>query len=245
MPLAVSHRLTKRSADYAKGLIRAGGWREDSLLNLWDGAGDGTEVDGSTFYLARTHRLLDGVRGDLMEHGTPFIELKGTAPFVSKEAEAFRVFTDLLEGRIVEAQAFRSAVERLENAALPRGVQDAVKRAAGALTLPTAEQLLEHTIGEVRSWLKHADYLQRVVALHGVRALYMTPKIALSTIHGAKGKEADHVKLISSWAYLPGRSLGTVEGQRAESCVSYVAASRHRVSLQLLHGEQGIPYPFP
>lgn len=184
VPLKTSYRLTHESAGYAKNIIRQGGWDEDALLSLWDGAADGLEADGgTTFYLARTHNLLRFAEEQLLDDGEPYLKFKGPSPFSSKEAQAYRLFTDLLEGRTCEARGFRGAVECLENAALPRGAKQRAKHATGTLTVSTAERVLEERVGDVRSRLKHAGYLHRIELKYGAAGLYMKPKTTIGTIH--------------------------------------------------------------
>lgn len=94
--------------------------------------------------------------------------------------------------------------------------------------------------------LKDADYFLRIEAKYGLQGLVAKPKTFLTTIHGAKGREWDEVKLVRSWGYLPAQAIqDSVDGRLSETCVAYVAVSRHRVSLELLDADSGIPYAFP
>jgi DNA helicase II / ATP-dependent DNA helicase PcrA len=82
---------------------------------------------------------------------------------------------------------------------------------------------------KVKPW--HQDYLARVARTYGLPGLTETPRVTVSTIHGVKGEEADHVFIASS---MSGR---TAEGYRqdpeSERRVWYVGATRARQSLHI------------
>lgn len=65
--------------------------------------------------------------------------------------------------------------------------------------------------------------------------------------NSAKGREADNVILAQSWGRLPLQTYtSSEEGRRNESCVAYVAATRHRVSLEFIPARSGDgAYPYP
>lgn len=244
VPLGDSYRLTPQAADYAKGIIRGAGWQADCLLDAWHARGSGEAVDGSIFYLARTRALLGPLRKRLLESGEPFTELRGQSPIQTRAAKAFRLITDLAEGEQAHNREFLSALETLPGAALPKGAMVRAKGLQGAIDQARALEVLGVDLLGLRRYLPHSEYLHLVERKYGVAGFVDRPRIALSTIHGAKGLEADHVYLVTSWARLPARALDTPAGDRSEGCVAYVAASRHRKSLHLLHDEPGIPYPY-
>lgn len=195
-----AHRFDHRSAEYAKEILRNGGWttdRDHEFHTSWRGVGDSPE-DGSTFYLARTHALLYPIEARLQQDGTPYGKLRGKAPLGMKIAEEYKEIQ--LGSRV-------------------KHTKDALK------------------FGE-----RYLPYLERVWNAHGIAAFTKPPKINLSTIHGAKGREADEVHLVRSWGILPARNMR--QNPTEEACVAYVGASRHRKRLIFEDGE-GIPYSFP
>jgi DNA helicase II / ATP-dependent DNA helicase PcrA len=69
------------------------------------------------------------------------------------------------------------------------------------------------------------------------------PRVLLSTIHGAKGGEADHVVLLSDMAPRSFESL--IAGHNDEHRVAYVGASRARQSLIIMQPTTPRSYRFP
>jgi DNA helicase II / ATP-dependent DNA helicase PcrA len=82
---------------------------------------------------------------------------------------------------------------------------------------------------KVKPW--HQDYLARVARKYGLPGLTETPKVTVSTIHGVKGEEADHVFIASS---MSGRTAESYrQDPESERRVWYVAATRAKHSLHI------------
>lgn len=235
--LEKSHRLSQESARYAKRLLTQSGW-DDPKLDQWDGAG-GQSHDQSELYLARTNALLNEVfRAPMIEQGVPFAQLRGHAPLQTRSADAY-VYLTLLRSGLAQP-----VPESLLDA-LPKGVVTPARRAqcltGAALKAADLERIFHTSQTELRGLLPHARYFDRVLLKYGMSGLIDEPKILLSTVHGAKGREADRVTLVRSWGTLPAKEAA--ESPRGESLVAYVACTRHRVSLDLVDGGRGSPYP--
>jgi DNA helicase II / ATP-dependent DNA helicase PcrA len=84
-------------------------------------------------------------------------------------------------------------------------------------------------LGKVRPW--HQDYLSRVAHHYGLPGLTETPRLTVSTIHGVKGEEADHVFVASSMSMLTAE--GYWEEPEPERRVWYVGATRAKHSLHI------------
>lgn len=237
VPLGDSHRLTHEAAQYAKELLVDGGHVDrENLHGTWDGIGGGVETDGTKFYLARTHNLLTNVRRQLEADGTPYADLRGFSPLSGGDGVAFRTLMRLQSGEDVGVDDFKHAAERC-------GVKLRAQFEGDVSAQDAAYHLGDLEIAARK--LNHGDYLSSVYVRYGLRGLIAPPQVFVGTIHSAKGREADHVHLVTSWAYLPAQSRETDAGRRSESCTAYVAASRHRKSLTFLEGERGRRYPFP
>jgi superfamily I DNA/RNA helicase len=242
-----AHRFSNSHAEYAKEILRRGGWdspRDREFHNAWQGVGDSAS-DGTTFYLARTHALLTPIRADLLATGVPFGELRGRAPLQMAVAQAYITGRKLVDQeKAVSGSALLAFADHLPAHSLPFGVKAAIKRLPdGALVSASeASGLLRGDVRALASRLPFAQYFDQVWANHGSSAFTDKPKISLSTIHGAKGREADVVHLVRSWGILPARNMR--ENPQEESTVAYVGASRHRKELILEEGD-GIPYSFP
>lgn len=72
-------------------------------------------------------------------------------------------------------------------------------------------------------------------------SLDQPPRIDISTIHGAKGREADHVAIISDMSYRTNEAFQT--NQDAEHRVWYVGVTRARHSLHILAPTTDKSYP--
>jgi superfamily I DNA/RNA helicase len=238
-----SHRLSARTAAFALQLLRSAGYEDDSLLSTWEGVG-GSAKDSTSFYLARTNNLLLGVRERLEEEGTPYRLLRGTGPLQMKAAQAFRAYKK--NGDQITPATAHAVAESLpkKSGIIPHGLATAWSRLAadgpeGVLSqqdLPSFYTALDN--------LPYRDYYERVMSKHGMAGFVLQPKVSVGTIHAAKGREADEVTLVRSWAYLPGRRLYE-GGRKEEACVAYVGATRHRTKLSFLDGMPGIEFPFP
>ena len=241
-----SHRFSEESAQYARRVVmQVYGDEATRLLESWRGVG-GEGRDGSILRLARTHALLNSERNLLMDTGAPFREYGRIAPLQTRAAEAWKALYLLRSGQLVDGAVVKAIAER-------SGTVSKITRKAAAsipddvqMGAAEVERRLQEPLKALQDGLDYAPYFQAVLIHGGAKALFQRPKLAISTIHSAKGREADHVQLVRSWGTLPAQqAMGDVIGRRQEACVAYVAASRHRVSLQFLETDQGSPYPFP
>lgn len=242
-----SYRLDEASARYAERTLSVG-WKDDRFVGTWHGEG-GEPRDGTTFYLARTWALLEYVRTDLEARGEPYLELRGRAPLQTQAADAYRVIVALESGQVVPRAALQAVGKAIKLSRLPaelrsRASEMMKERGDGEVGASTAAYFFG-PLDQLRNLVDHADYFRRVEAKYGLRGLMATPKTALGTLHSAKGKEADTVHLVSSWATLPSRSLLDSGGRKSEACVAYVGVSRHRSELHFLEVPEGTRFPFP
>jgi len=246
--LGDSRRLTQPSAENAQRLLREAGFRDEGWLETWTGVGSGGSTDGTEFYLARTGRLVQDVTGDLQDQGIPYGYTRGGGPLETRGAQAFRALVQLRSRGAATVEAVHAIAEACGPRALPHGTKARLKRMvdADASALLTAEQVQTewgHRLDAEYLGIARGEYLERVFARHGLGAFLNPPRIRVGTIHSAKGKEADVVHLVDSWATLPYRNLDTPAGRRAEGCVAYVATTRHRAQLVKVWGSSGNPYP--
>lgn len=245
-----SHRFGPRTTAFCRDLlVDAFGREAEQVLSTWQGIG-GQPRDGTHLYLARTARLLRHFTDDLESCGEPYARYRGKAPLQTASATAYETLRQLQAGLSVDGAHLTQVVKQLPKGFLERGILSAVERLGTSdveVNAETAERLLGNVdLRRAQTMLTHSEYFDRVLERRGIRGLVLPPRRIVSTIHGAKGREADHVSLISSWGWLPGKGLSNREQAASESCVAYVASSRHRTSLTLVDlPGSGIPYPFP
>lgn len=236
-----SHRLSAATAEYAKSILRQGGW-DDPWFNLWQGERIG-EVGQSTLFLARTHKLLAPVRDALMKDGEPFIDLTRRSPARTAAAEAYLTLTRLQQGSSVQWPAFKSAAT-LARRYLPKMKRKAVPAHGREATAHEASIFIGD-LEVAKNAIPNAVYYQAVEKKHGMAGLTLRPTTTLGTIHSAKGREADHTVMVDSWGWTPSKALADPLGRKREALVAYVGMSRHRDSVRFWPSPIGKSYPWP
>jgi superfamily I DNA/RNA helicase len=228
-----SHRFGPKTTSFARQiLVEAYGREAAEMLATWKGVG-GRERDGDTLYLTRTNSQLAIIEAQLRDDGTPYRKYRGKAPLQSQAGDAWRTLRRLERGDAVQVEELHSVAKQAFN--LPYGKKTAALRQRGyRIDLDQAERILGIHTEHVD--VAYAAYFRRV-------DVWRTPTTIIGTIHSAKGREADHVVLLRSWAILPGKALAN--NPLPEACVAYVGATRHRKSLNIVDWAPGIPYPFP
>ena len=250
MSLGDSHRLTAPAAERAQHVLRSGGYTEGDWLGTWTGIGKGEETDGSAFYLARTARLLGPVYDDLEGNGVPYGSTRGGGPLSTKAATAYRGLVRLKTRGAITLREAALIAEAADKGSMPYGETARLKALAkgdgdGLISL---EQLRDrgwhpNPTGVLMGFRK-GEYFDRVFGMHGLGAFINEPLVKVGTIHSAKGKEADTVHLVDSWATLPYRAAtGDLAERQGEACVAYVGTTRHRVALRFVGSYEGTPYP--
>lgn len=257
-----SHRLGQPDALYAQALLLEGGWRGldspemklydgEKLMLSWHGMG-GRPVDGSVMHLARTNLLVREVEKDLRRDHVPYGSFDGhSAPLEQRAGAAARVLARLSEGVPQHA----AVIARSVTAALARDWRHMETHLEPLLQdeheVIGRDEFVRLTQTAPEQWLRGlvwGEYFSDLRQWLGWEALIAPPKTRVGTIHAAKGREADEVYLYESWGSLPSTALmQSAAGQRAEACVAYVGATRHRTALHLslLDRGYGTSYPFP
>ena len=251
VPLGDSRRLTAHAAERAQGILSAAGYERDGKwLGTWTGVGDGAgRGDGSVFYLARTARLLNSIYDELEGSGIAYATMRGGGPLQTKAARAFRVLVGLRRTGVSTNAELAYLVEQCEPSYLPVGEKrlrtaQAKSDPQGQVTLDSLQQRWQRTPDGDNLGLSKGQYFERVFSRYGPQAFILEPPVKIGTIHSAKGREADVVFLVDSWATLPYQSATDGgDGELAEACVAYVGATRHRMELHFIQGDSGTPYP--
>lgn len=221
------------------------------------------EPKSLSFVLGRNRCFLDEVATELRRLGLPFVLECGASPLDPDRGVARALRASLAIGRgepviASDLAAMLSYVPSRDAGLVPHGTKAKVDRMrAGDRLIPAevAGLLRGGTLMDVittngaASVLQKADkadldYVQHVFATHGER---FDPQIRLTTIHGAKGREADTVVV------LPDMTRATFEGSRdvrhggeaAENRVGYVAVTRTKHRLVLVRPRTMTCFAYP
>lgn len=259
--LQQSHRVPARIAALAQGIIarnrrrKAKVWRSmpeqgrlDFDVSFEDLVGEVAANGATWFLLARNRHYLDTYTRALQAAGIPYRNLRGRSPLPAPPAvqAAFR----LASGGEITLDELRVLAQQVPGQQwFHRGARTRLDR-----TTPEERRKQFLTVGQLHAWgtgplvemMRRperclsplrlprgvADYYLRVYRGHGAEALSRTPGVTVSTIHGVKGGEADHVVI------LPDMSQRTAEhyarDPEDERRVWYVGATRARQSLRVL-----------
>jgi DNA helicase II / ATP-dependent DNA helicase PcrA len=174
---------------------------EEGSLSFYQRYTDVTLEEGSWLILAPTNYLLNGVHDYLKSLGVLF-ERNGVRSIGESTVEAVYAWESLRKGKAIGTQEIKALYTNLGSEHVARGfkrfignpeeVYDMQRlRAEGGLLAPDAPwyETLGKMSDDKRVYIRAA--LRRGQSLRG------TPRIRLSTIHGAKGGEADHVLLLT------------------------------------------------
>lgn len=202
--------------------------------------------DASWLMLVRNRAFAEPIRNVLTDAAIPFRDrtsMAGIPKADSPRGQAIKVAADLHAGRVVRGGTLRllmrqvyagqwdndktswgrsySLVDLIEAGAQPRLVQEIATDPLGAIRMEPHERA----------------YLKRVARRSGLDALLAVPCVEVSTIHGAKGEEADHVAVSTSMTRRTYQ--GYQENHDDEDRVFYVAATRAKKTLTWIVDGQG------
>lgn len=206
-----------------------------------------------TFVLCRTRYLLRLVSDHLMSRMIPFISERGEMnPIQRKEGYALRAILKIRNDMLVSDAEIRAIVELTSQPFIERGVKTHIKK---LLQGEYSRRQLWH-LGFTKEFfdrLKDPDtilvraadipsrrYLMQVLDRYG---LNYQPHITLTTMHGSKGRERDLVILNpdltrTTWDTFCREPMG-------EILLQYVAATRARQKLMVLHPREMVAFPLP
>lgn len=192
---------------------------------------------GQWLVLARNRYLLDEITAVCKRHGY-FYAVNGSPSVSSTHLSAIVEWERLRAGKPVTAEDVGKFLPFLPS----RHLRPGAKKQLGALDPFTPLDLtkLTHDYGLTTADIWHVtldkipllvrEYV--IAALKRGEKLRSTPRITLSTIHAAKGAEADHVALLTDIA--PRTYRDKTKTPEAEARVWYVAATRAKERLVVI-----------
>lgn len=249
--LPVSYRLRREVFNVCQRLSHS---IEDRFEKDWQPHGEGglvervggiTDLDlteGSWYLLARNSYLLSSTRGYLRDQGFPYYW--GSKSSVDNDdVRALLAWEHLRRGGTLSAPDVQRLYARLRAGKVARGYKTA--------EFETGEydmRNLRESFGLVtdEDWMHVLDLsprdreYYREIKRRG-ESLTKPPRITLSTIHGVKGGEADHVMLMSDMSAATYKHF--LDDRAAESRVFYVGASRAKQSLHIVNPVSPKSYP--
>lgn len=201
---------------------------------------------GSWLLLARNLYLLEEYANHCRRHGLLFT---GDAQAVdAKIVRAVHAWTALTEGKkITAAEAVEMYAYMAQRDRVVRGFKTRLKAIRPDRMVSHAELLQEFGLvtEATKNWtfalnMIPPDQMHYLKAVQKHGGLDASPRIRISTIHGAKGQEADHVVM------RPDMAFRTFEAFQAnpdpEHRVFYVGVTRARSSLYLLGAQDNRAY---
>lgn len=209
----------------------------------------------STFILVRNRMFAQRVAAELMRQGVPFrSEIGAKGPLGKKQlCKAVLAANRLLQNKTIDGVELRALLKYVPSGQYaPRGIKTRSRAFEGRLTRMQA--ILEWGMGEFVKRLENhgpalglfkekretLEYLDRVLKRFGDLPAY--PQTLIMTIHGAKGREANTVIVISDMA-----KASWLEWQRdaeGENRVAYVAVTRAKDELLLCDPETPRHFPY-
>jgi len=250
--LPVSYRLPRRIWQLANGIIEAVRVRQPKRWQPRAAEGSVVTVpevdrlelppDGTLLVLYRTRRFRDDFERYLRDNGQPFLTQNGSSSIKDSYARAIVAWTRLGAGRTVAAEE----VENILGCATQHRISRAQRKIARSITTQEygAAELIAAGWPELMfssPWFNVLDkltndvpYLRRVIERFGPAGLFDAPRVRLSTIHGSKGAEADHVWLRTDLGYHAERELDV--DPDPERRVWYVGTTRAHNTLTLVGG---------
>lgn len=231
---AVVHQLaTKLISGVKDRVVKKYLPRDD--VGLIQKCGDARLVDFShgddTLILVRNHSLREGVEDQLITNGIPYIA-EGAWPGALQDYQAKAVGLWLKAER-----AFKDENAEPLNS---RNIS-AIARVAKQMYRSQVDKNIDALLGEGVTWqralaikARNQRYLELVLAQFG--SLSVPPTIRICTIHGSKGREADHVVLLN------GRTQRTAESLDFESELRtfYVGVTRTKRKLTIVQSDNAL-----
>ena len=228
--LSLSHRLPVSVHERSQSLIRRIAFRVDKTFNSkghpgvvrLHGSIHSVELEHGrdTLLLGRTHSVLREVEQQLIERRIPYSRESGRpGMWDNKFAAGIRAFKALEKGEIL-SDSLRTALFNVATAKTRRLLESNDYRAIVGTPFYVALNVPARTV----DFFAEAD-------------LEATPTIRLSTIHAAKGHEANHVVLLTDQT---ARVVETSEKNPDDEVrVFYVGMTRTKNELDIVEGYNG------
>jgi len=182
--------------------------------------------------LFRNHFLRRDVEERVVELGLPYVVDSGKPGLLhSFHAKAARSWEILVRdwNKTGHIMLHKADYNNLLRNVKPRVKHKIEQKDLGSVVKYNWDSVLDASFGTI-------NYLNKIYSQHG--SLNVEPTIHLSTIHGSKGREADHVVLVNG---MSNRSVGAMlRDPDSEYRTFYVGITRAKHQLDIILGENAL-----
>lgn len=256
--LSKSYRLPRQVHKFATNLVSKIETRFDKQFDSRDSEGDlqffnslyDIELNNSqsTLFLVRNNYLSSAVTKRLQELGVPYVN-KGYSSVRSNHVKAIYAVEDLRKSKTISGANAKLMYENMRiGFYLERGKKSHIANLSDTEQVDFTKLNQTYGLKDLAPWYmaleglpaQAVDYYRAV--LGNGYSLTATPNITISTIHAAKGGEADHVVLLSDMAY---RSFQEYEKQPDnERRVAYVGVTRAKEKLSIIQPQSKLYFDY-
>jgi len=244
-----SYRIPRSVFNKANEIIKKVGTRFDKPFKPRDVDGfvdilptvDYIKIDNdqTTLILVRNVFLLDRIAKILRNQGHPFLGRHGYSSIKHSHVEAIITWETLRKGSTVTGKAVKNMYDYMVvGSYLARGAKVSTNHLEDNAQVSIENLKLSHGLVKTDIWHEALEGIELPMRayylsiLRSGRKLTATPKIAINTIHGVKGGEADHVIVLPD---MSSRTYGQyVKDPTDEHRVGYVAVTRAKEKLSLI-----------
>lgn len=204
--------------------------------------------DEKTMFLVRNSYLAGRITERLQELGLPYTN-KGYSSIRSAHVKAIYAIEKLRQQKPISGEEAKAMYDHMRvGYYLERGKKTHIANLKDTEEIDFAKLNQNYGLKDLAPWYtalegvpqQAIDYYRGL--LSNGYSLTATPKLAISTIHAAKGGEADHVVVLSDMAY---RSHSEYEKQPDnERRVAYVAVTRAKERLSIVQPQSKLYFNY-
>jgi DNA helicase-2/ATP-dependent DNA helicase PcrA len=196
--------------------------------------------EGTWLLLARNRYMLNSMAKHLHHKGYPYIH-NGQSSVDNDTVKSILLWEALRAGKTLNGRETKLLVKHLNGKVNPTidKLPDSANVDLQVLVGNLVEMQVDNWMGAVRMSDKEREYYREVKSKG--ESLVDTPRLNISTIHGVKGGEADHVLLGSDMSGSSHKNF--LSDPSSESRVFYVGASRAKESLHIVRPRTMKFYP--
>jgi len=198
---------------------------EDGRIRWYMDPEDVDISEGNWYLLARNGYMLNQLENICIKNGYPFTIVGRRSPLSSEALQAIRFWTRLSKGESIVGSGVKLIYKYMVTRC-PRGINPEGYYTIKDFSLEPG--IWHQRLNKIDA--KRTEYY--IMLLKRGEDLNKDPRIKISTIHGVKGGEADHVLLMTDIAPRTYREMHSLPDD--EIRVFYVAVTRARKSLHIV-----------